>query len=122
MTTLSGFAKALVAAGIASTVAIAGAASAAGNTPGSAATTQGTGGAATAPSAPDAKIAAPSKAEAPDVAFKKLDLGGKGYVTMEDAKPLSGFDTKFQANDVNHDGRLSSDEFRKAWAEYSGKR
>jgi len=37
-------------------------------------------------------------------------------------KPLTGFDAAFQANGVNHDSRLSSDEFRKAWPEYSGKR
>lgn len=74
------------------------------------------------PTAPamETKVAAPSKAEAPDTAFHKLDMGSKGYVTKDDAKSLSGFEKAFQDNDNNHDGKLSSDEFRKAWAEFSG--
>ena len=42
-------------------------------------------------------------------------------VTQEDAKVLSGFDQAFQANDANHDGKLTADEFNKAWSMYSGK-
>ncbi len=68
----------------------------------------------------DTKAAAPSKAEPPASAFRKLDKGGKGYVTKDEAKALSGFDKAFQDNDANHDGKLSSGEFSKAWAEYSG--
>jgi hypothetical protein len=64
---------------------------------------------------------APSRAEMPDAAFKKLDAGGKGYVTQEDARVLSGFDQAFQANDANHDGKLTAQEFNKAWSQYSGK-
>ena len=68
----------------------------------------------------DTKVAAPSKAESPDTAFKKLDASGKGYVTKDDAKALSGFEKAFQDNDANHDGKLTADEFRKAWSEFSG--
>jgi hypothetical protein len=64
---------------------------------------------------------APSRAETPDAAFKKLDASGKGYVSQEDAKVLSGFDQAFQASDANHDGKLTADEFNKAWSMYSGK-
>ena len=72
--------------------------------------------------APDtgAKMAAPGKAEPATAAFKKLDATGKGYVTADDTKSLSGFDKAFQSNDANHDGKLSSDEFAKAWQEFTG--
>ncbi len=66
------------------------------------------------------RVVAPSKAETADGAFKKLDASGKGYVTMADAKALSGFDKAFQDNDANHDGKLSLAEFKKAWQEFSG--
>jgi hypothetical protein len=66
------------------------------------------------------KIAAPSKAETADAAFKKLDASGKGYVTMDDTKSLSGFDKAFQSADMNHDGKLTADEFKKAWQDYTG--
>lgn len=67
-----------------------------------------------------ARMAAPSKAETADGAFKKLDATAKGYVTKDDAKSLSGFDKAFQDNDANHDGRLTSAEFAKAWQEFTG--
>ena len=63
----------------------------------------------------------PSRSETPDSAFKKLDADSKGYVSQEDAKALSGFDQAFQANDANHDGKLTPQEFNKAWSMYSGK-
>ena len=66
------------------------------------------------------KIAAPSKAESADAAFKKLDASGKGYVSMDDAKALPGFDKSFQANDANHDGKLTLAAFKKAWEEFTG--
>ena len=68
----------------------------------------------------EGKAAAPSKAESPDMAFKKLDMGGKGYVTKDDARSMSGFDKAFQDNDANHDGKLTQAEFKKAWSEYTG--
>jgi len=76
-------------------------------------------GKATAP-ADAMKMAAPSKAETADAAFKKLDASGKGYVTIDDTKSLSGFDKAFQGADANHDGKLTAEEFRKAWQEFTG--
>jgi hypothetical protein len=73
----------------------------------------------TAPSTNMAAIA-PNKSETPDSAFKKLDASGKGYLTMDDAKALPDFDKQFQQFDANHDGRLTSAEFKNAWAAYSG--
>jgi len=67
-----------------------------------------------------AKPMTPSKAETPDSAFRKLDAAGKGYVSKDDVKDLSGFDAAFQQNDGNHDGHLTPDEFRRAWTTYSG--
>ena len=63
----------------------------------------------------------PSKAELPDAAFKKLDAGGKGYVSKEDIRGMSGFDKSFQLADANKDGKLNAAEFRKAWADYTGR-
>jgi Ca2+-binding EF-hand superfamily protein len=70
--------------------------------------------------AADTKPITPSRAETVDSAFRKLDPAGRGYVSKEDIGQLSGFDQVFIQNDVNRDGRLSSDEFRKAWTIYSG--
>ena len=67
-----------------------------------------------------AKPMIPGRAETPDSAFRKLDAAGKGYVSKDDVKGLSGFDSVFQQNDGNHDGNLTQDEFRRAWTTYSG--
>src|SRR5207253_9039654 len=67
-----------------------------------------------------AKGVAPSKSEMSDSAFKKLDASNKGYVTRADANTLPGFDSSFQAADTNHDGKLTPDEFKKAWTSYTG--
>ena len=64
----------------------------------------------------------PSKAEMADAAFKKLDAAGRGYVTKEDTKGLTGFDSAFQLADAKHDGKLDADEFKKAWASYTGRK
>ena len=63
----------------------------------------------------------PSKAELPDAAFKKLDAGGKGYVSKEDVRGLSGFDKSFELADAKKNGKLTPEEFRKAWANYTGR-
>ena len=68
----------------------------------------------------DTKPIVPNRSETSDSAFKKLDPGNKGYVAKENTRELSGFDQAFQQNDANHDGRLSSDEFQKAWMSYTG--
>ena len=75
----------------------------------------------TAPGAmSDMKPIPPSRSELPDAAFKKLDVAGKGYVTRDDAQQLDGFNAAFNRADVNHDGRLDQDEFKRAWAMYAG--
>jgi hypothetical protein len=62
------------------------------------------------------KAGMPSKTDTSDAAWQKL--GSKGYVSKDDVKDLSGF--SFESADANSDGRLSQDEFRKAWSTYSG--
>ena len=61
----------------------------------------------------------PSKQEIPAMAFDKLDPGKRGFVTRTDTANLPGFESAFQQADENNDGRLSQDEFARAWAIYS---
>jgi hypothetical protein len=56
-----------------------------------------------------------SRTDSADSAWQKI--GSKGYVTKDDVKDLSGF--SFEAADANHDGRLTQDEFRRAWQAYA---
>jgi hypothetical protein len=56
------------------------------------------------------------KSDSADAAWQKL--GSKGYVAKDDVKDLQGF--SFDTADANSDGRLSQDEFRKAWSTYAG--
>ena len=67
-----------------------------------------------------ANVIPPNKSETADSAFKKLDASNKGYVTRDDAKSVSGFDRAFQAADADHDGKLSNNEFKKAWSSFTG--
>jgi len=62
----------------------------------------------------------PTRTETPESALRKLDPTNKGYVSQSDVKDLTGFD--FTVADTNHDGRLSQEEFRKAWSNYSTNR
>lgn len=64
----------------------------------------------------------PNKSELPKSAFDKLDAAEKGYVTREDVAQLDGFDRAFEQADQNHDGRLNADEFKSAWANYTGQK
>jgi len=61
----------------------------------------------------------PNKSELTSSAFDMLDTGKRGFVTREDVAKLPGFDTAFQQADENNDGRLSQDEFDRAWMTYS---
>jgi hypothetical protein len=88
--------------------------------PGFAQTTQNPATRPATPGASDAKPIVPSRSETADSAFRKLDAANRGYVSKDDVTQLSGFDQTFTQNDVNRDGRLTSDEFRKAWTTYSG--
>lgn len=60
----------------------------------------------------------PDRSETAAAAFRRLDTGNKGYITREDTRALAGFAPSFEAADMNHSGRLDSDEFRQAWSDY----
>jgi hypothetical protein len=61
---------------------------------------------------------APSKTDTADAAFRKLDATGKGYVSRDDVKTLPGFEQVFEKFNTKHDGKLTRDEFAKAWDAY----
>lgn len=68
------------------------------------------------------QVSVPGKAELAPSAFGKLDANRRGYVTREDTTQLNGFDNAFQQADANKDGRLSQDEFNRAWNLYSNQK
>ena len=57
---------------------------------------------------------APSRSEPADSAYRSLDAANRGYLQKGDVQGLSGF--SFDDADTNKDGRLSKEEFSKAWA------
>ena len=59
----------------------------------------------------------PTPFEPAEHVFERLDTGRTGFLTREQVAPLERF--PFDAADTNHDGRLSSDEFAKAWGLYN---
>ncbi len=62
----------------------------------------------------------PTKSDDAQSAFKMIDSANRGYVTREEMDRLSGF-SGFDTADANRDGRLTSEEFSKAWATYGTK-
>jgi len=77
-------------------------------------------GAVSQPPAEIVKPITPAKAELADSAFKKLDATNKGYVDREDVRGLDGFEAAFAAADPGRSGKLTSAQFKKAWALYTG--
>ena len=62
----------------------------------------------------------PNRSELASSAFAKMDASHIGYVTKEQTAKLSGFDKVFAQADKNKDGKLDPDEFKVAWAIYTG--
>jgi len=57
----------------------------------------------------------PARTDSADSAYKSLDASNRGYLSKSDVQGLSGFN--FDQADANHDGRLTRDEFSKAWGQ-----
>ena len=57
----------------------------------------------------------PARTDSADSAYKSLDASNRGYLSKSDVQGLSGFN--FDHADANHDGRLTRDEFSKAWGQ-----
>ena len=55
----------------------------------------------------------PTRAEAATVAYHALDSTNRGYLSRSEVQALKGF--SFEEADINQDGRLSEEEFAKAW-------
>ncbi len=62
----------------------------------------------------------PNKSETASSAFEKLDSAHVGYVTKAQVASLDGFDKAFMQADKDRDGKLNRDEFKAAWAIYTG--
>src|SRR4051812_19805826 len=56
----------------------------------------------------------PSRTDTADNAYKQLDSHNRGYLSKSDVENIQGF--SFEAADTNHDGKLSRDEFNRAWS------
>lgn len=63
----------------------------------------------------------PSEINNADAVFKKLDVAKRGFVTLEDARDLLGFEEAFRAVDTTGSGKLTPAQFRKAWSIYKSR-
>lgn len=63
-----------------------------------------------------------SKIDSPEAIFRKLDVGQRGYVSLEDTKDLIGFKDAFMAVDTRNSGQLTLAQFKKAWSIYKSKK
>ena len=57
----------------------------------------------------------PARTDSAESAYKSLDSSNRGYLSKSDVQSLSGFN--FDQADANHDGRVTRDEFAKAWSQ-----
>jgi hypothetical protein len=64
--------------------------------------------------APSAAQNVPARTEPADAAFRTLDANNRGYLAKSDVAAISGF--SFEQADTNKDGKLTKDEFAKAWS------
>lgn len=56
----------------------------------------------------------PARSEPADSAYRSLDTANRGYLSKSEVQGIQGF--SFDSADTNKDGKLSKDEFAKAWA------
>ena len=66
---------------------------------------------------PTGNALTPTAFDSADTVFNRFDTSRRGYLTKDQLQKLDGF--PFEDADLNHDGRLTADEFSKAWADYS---
>ncbi len=59
----------------------------------------------------------PARSDTADNAYRTLDTHRRGYLTREDVQSIRGF--SFEAADTNKDGRLTQQEFARAWSSQS---
>ena len=64
--------------------------------------------------APSATAQMPSRTDSADAAWKSLDTANRGFLSKSDVQGLDGI--SFDQADTNKDGRLSKEEFAKAWS------
>ena len=62
----------------------------------------------------------PTPFDSAETLFNRFDAGRTGYLTKDQVQTLDGF--SFEAADLNHDGRLTADEFNRAWSDYQSKK
>jgi hypothetical protein len=56
----------------------------------------------------------PSRTDSADSTYRSLDAQHRGYLSKTDVQTIRGF--SFEAADTNHDGRLTREEFARAWS------
>jgi len=70
--------------------------------------------AATTPPPTGSSMRMPSRTESADTAFRSLDSANRGFLSKSEVQGLDGI--SFDQADTNKDGRLSKEEFERAWA------